>query len=48
MKTPKVQQDVTFFNVYSGFHLTGVFSAYQLREMFTDDELDHYWGYQVA
>ena len=48
MKTPRVELEATFYAVYYGFELIGIFSAYQLRENFTDEELALFWGYPVS
>ena len=47
MKTPKVELDPKYFTIYNGFQFVGVFSAYQLRETFTEEELSFFWGFQV-
>lgn len=46
MKAPKVETFPTYFRIYDGFNLIGVFSAYQLNQL-PEEELGFFWGYQV-
>ena len=43
----KVEVEATFFAVFYGFDMVGIYSAYQLSQL-PSWELDLYWGYSVV
>lgn len=48
MKQPRIEVEVTFYKLFLGFQSLGIFSAYQLLTMFSQEEIEELWGYQVS